>query len=225
MEHNWVHDGHQKDLYKTDGEGHLCSADCGKPETHQYYIVCGAPAMIYKMKKCMRDLEKIWKQTKTASPIASALRHILTCTMNESTPLYKSLHPSPIQDLVNQAWMEQQEICWGQLLKGRLSSKWGKAQDIYYRDNPDTKNCKYYNATLLAAKVVGKFIEMSLDLWDARNKILHGYTLGEQNRLKRVRAIQQVTLKYEEGYTSMKNISHVSSKNHARLCVTNLHCS
>ena len=50
-----------------------------------------------------------------------------------------------------------------------------------------------------ASKVIGTLIEISLELWDTRNKVLHGNTLEEQNRVKRVGAIQLVAKKYREG--------------------------
>ena len=85
------------------------------------------------------------------------------------------------------------------MFKGRISSKWAQAQDLYYRDNPDTRDSKYFNGNLWASKVIGKLIEISLDLWDTRNKVLHGHTLEEQNRVQRVKTIKLVTEKYNEG--------------------------
>lgn len=49
-----------------------------------------------------------------------------------------------------------------------------------------------------------KFIEMSLELWDIRNKILHGITIEEQLRIQRIRAIQTVTRKYQEDTRSLR---------------------
>ena len=80
-----------------------------------------------------------------------------------------------------------------------MSSKWGQDRDIYYRDNPDTREGKYYNAKIWAAKMIGKLIEISLDLWETRNGIMHGNILEEQNGIKRVRTMQLVTAKYKEG--------------------------
>ena len=83
-------------------------------------------------------------------------------------------------------------------LRGRLSSKWAQAQDLYYRDNPDTRDSKYFNGKLWASKLIGKLIKISLDLWDKRNKVLHGNTLEGQNRVQRGRAVQLVTEKYRD---------------------------
>ena len=59
MVHNWIHDGHQKDLFSTEGEVHMCPADCGRWEAHQHYISCYAPPMTIAKAKCMRDLNKV----------------------------------------------------------------------------------------------------------------------------------------------------------------------
>ena len=49
-----------------------------------------------------------------------------------------------------------------------------------------------------------KNIEISLELWDTRNKILHGIIVEEQLRIQRIRAIQTVTRKFQEGTRSLR---------------------
>ena len=68
------------------------------------------------------------------------------------------------------AWQEQRAIGWGQLLKGRLSDKWKRAQDLYYQDNPDTRDVNYFSGNIWASKVIGKLVDISLELWDTRKK-------------------------------------------------------
>ena len=81
--------------------------------------------------------------------------------------------------------MEQERIGWGQLMKGRLSKKWGEAQQIYYQMNPDTKRVKYFNQKAWIKASIQAFIDMSLGMWDDRCKVLHGRTEEEKETIKR----------------------------------------
>ena len=57
-----------------------------------------------------------------------------------------------------------------------MSLKWGQAQEIYYSNNPDTRDTNHFGRKILAFKVIGKVIETSLGLCDTRNKVLYGAT-------------------------------------------------
>ena len=67
--HDWIHDGHQNTLFSTKGEAHLCSAECGIAEAHQYYIACFAPPMMHQKSTCMRDLQKVFKKIEQLPPL------------------------------------------------------------------------------------------------------------------------------------------------------------
>ena len=106
--------------------------------------------------------------------------------------------------MIFKAWQEQKCIGWSQLFRGRISSKWARAQEIYYQDNPDTKEAKHFCGKIWSKQVIGKLIEISLELWVARNKELHGTTPAEQKQIQRVRTIQVVTRKYKEGQKTVR---------------------
>ena len=59
MVHNWIHDGYQKDLFATEGEAHICPAECGRREAHQHYISCYAPPMTTVNVKCMQGVQQL----------------------------------------------------------------------------------------------------------------------------------------------------------------------
>ena len=204
LTHNWVHDGYQKDLFAQDGDRHPCPAECGRLEAHQHYLSCYAPPMTTAKAKCMQDMKKIWKKTRTATPIRRALQYILSCVMHETEPLPRRFSSTPINIMIFKAWQEQKRIGWGQLFRGRLSSKWRHAQELYYQDNPDTRGAKFYSGKQWAKLVVGKLIGISLHLWDTRNKVLHGTTVQEQNQIQRIRVIQVVTQKHREGLKQVR---------------------
>ena len=68
MTHNWIHDGYQKDLFATDGEAHLCPAECRRQEAHQHYISCYAPQMTNAKAKYLRDIKKTVENNKDYRP-------------------------------------------------------------------------------------------------------------------------------------------------------------
>ena len=102
--------------------------------------------------------------------------------------------------------VNQNCIGWGHIFRGRLSSKWGQAQELYYQDNPDTRGAVYYTGKLWASQTTGQLIEISLMLWDTRNKLLHGATLADQNKIQREWAIQIVVKKFAEGTRNIRRI-------------------
>ena len=62
------------------------------------------------------------------------------------------------------------------VFKGRFSATWGEAREMHYASNLDTYNIKRYSAYILATILIKALVEMSLELWVARNKKLHGST-------------------------------------------------
>ena len=136
--------------------------------------------------KPQQDLEK---KTRTATPIRRALRYIITCVMHETEPLPRHFSDSPIHVMIYKTWKEQECIGWGHSCRGRTSSKWAQAQEIYYQDHPDTRDANFYSYRLWAKRIIGQLIEISLQLWVARNKELHGTTPEDQRQLQRVRTI------------------------------------
>ena len=115
--------------------------------------------------------------------------------MDETSPHQKRFPPdtSPVGILVYNAWEEQKRIRWSQLFKGRLSTKWGAAQDIYYTTHPDIKDNNSFSGQIWASKLIKGLIEIALNLRDAWNKILHGETPKEERLIQRTGAIEVAT--------------------------------
>ena len=161
----------------------MCPADCRRRGAHQHYISCCAPPMIISKAKCMRDLNKVWKKTRTATPICRVLQYIITCVMHEIEPLPRRFSSSPMNVMIFEAWQKQKNIGWGQLFRGGLSATWVQVQELYYQDNSATREAKYYSKQQRAKQVIGKLIEISLELWIARNKVLRLHWL-KNNRYR-----------------------------------------
>ena len=100
-------------------------------------------------------------------------------------PSFVNCFASPMDNLVKEAWEEQHLIGWDQLLKGRISSKWGKAQGLSYGNNLHTRHEKHFTEQVWVAKVIASLLRFTLGLWKDRCDVLHGANLEERNRIKR----------------------------------------
>ena len=68
--------------------------------------------------------------------------------------------------MVKNAWKEQTLIGWDQILKGRISSKWGIAQAIFYGNNEETRAEKDFNLGVWNVKTIGSLLSFTLGLWN-----------------------------------------------------------
>ena len=60
-------------------------------------------------------------------------------------PILVTHFDSEIEQILTHAWAEQRQIGWDQFLKGRISSKWGEAQAVYYQKNIITRDDLVYS--------------------------------------------------------------------------------
>jgi len=94
--------------------------------------------------------------------------------------------------LENEAWEEQREIGWDQILKGQLSSKWGKAQELYYYQNAITRDSKLHSKQRWMTKTITSLLDFTLGLWNERCDALHGASKEENNKKKKLNVVEQV---------------------------------
>ena len=87
----------------------------------------------------------VHERHRSASDIATAFYNILYHLRHQSMSPHTFLPQfgSHVDDFLLEVWTKQKRIRWGQVMKGRLSKKWGEAQNIYYQMNPD-KNWETY---------------------------------------------------------------------------------
>ena len=84
------------------------------------------------------------------------------------------------------------------MLKGRLSKECGKAQGMYYGDNPDTREGKYFSSQVWMVKTIGNLLDFTLGLWTDRCDILHGATEKEKKSIKHKRVQDKVEQCYKQ---------------------------
>ena len=100
--------------------------------------------MLSQNKKCVDRLTQTWQKVKIATPIAQALKCIVTGVISKTEPLQRRLpaSPSPLDSALYQTWTEQGTIGWQNRFRERISKKWAEAQGIYYAVNSHTRPAK-----------------------------------------------------------------------------------
>ena len=161
----------------------------------------------------------VHKKLRMATVLYTALQSIfdyLRIWGEEST---LALHyDSAFDRTLTMAWKEQRAIGWDQLLKGRLSSGWGKAQDIYYRENPDTSTKKHFTAQVWMVKTIGSLLDFTLGLWTDRCDILHGATEKEKKQIKHDRVRKQVVQCYAQRAKVSNDFKYLFEEDIDKLC-------
>ena len=134
--------------------------------------------------------------------IVKAFTSILTAISSDSDPIEPAFICDKMGRYVIKAWRDQRKIGWSNILKGRISLNWSKAQQIYYSSNPETRNKKYMNQTTWAKRTVLSLLELALGVWNDRCKVLH----GEENKDQRFKLKQSLQIKVEKCYRNKEDI-------------------
>ena len=140
---NWQHTGEQKNLFYGEEIESLCPAGYREHEHHLYYMVYLSLLMrTYHLQRrdAFREAHKKLCTTKAIFDLSRKLtapaRDIIP-GIEEPIPITSSVYV-----VAREVWEEQWKIDLDQVLKGRLSKKWDRAQVIYYSDNPLTQHRK-----------------------------------------------------------------------------------
>ena len=98
--------------------------------------------------------------------------------------MWRYLFDSPIDKVVKDAKKDYIEIGWDQILKGRISFKLGKAQGMFYWNNPDTRKKKHLSTEVWVGEIIAGLLGFILGLWMDRCNSLHGIDDSEKKRNK-----------------------------------------
>ena len=198
--HGWQNDGYQKGLFYGITDASMCPTGCGQLETRQHYMRCTAPTLGASYSQLHLAFKRTHVGLHTAKPIYDIMLYILKCIRTDETPILVQYFESDMARATQEAWMEQQKIGWEQLLKGRLSSKWGAAQALYYSSNALLNDSFKYTGDIWMAKTVGSFIDLTLGMWNARCAVLHGADEVAIKTKKKNRILHQVQLYYDQAH-------------------------
>lgn len=183
--HHWQNDGHQKFLHSEGEEIPTCPA-CGDYENHYHFFCCKDPRMKQYHQEQQDSFKKTHGKLHTALPIYNSFKSIISLIKLGTEPIQPLFETDSLGIMTKKAWQEQRKIGWSNLIKGRMSKQWGKAQQIYYSQHPTLSQKKLYNKNYWTSKTIQSFINFSLQLWNSRCDILHGEELKDKkNKNKR----------------------------------------
>jgi hypothetical protein len=115
------------------------------------------------------------------SHITSYLNHEPHVNVNEIAP-----DASPF---FKQTVLEQESIGWDQILKGRLSIKWG---ELYNHDIAiDKLKLTLKDAETWGKRILGIIWKFVMDMWKIRNDTEHNLD-GQSNEIKKTKEIEQI---------------------------------
>jgi hypothetical protein len=95
-------------------------------------------------------------------------------------------YPAPFHRLIKQ----QNEIGWHQLFNGCFSSEWQQLQDQHLRRN-GIKEISLTGQSWTASLIVHLW-KSFFDIWEQRNKFVHGEDKSTRDTAKRVKVISQI---------------------------------
>ena len=158
-----------------------------------HYIQCTSPLMEEGKKLIQRKFKESQLRLKTATVICDAFSAILGYLRRRTgQPQLTSYFETELGTMVRDAWKEQEAIGWENILKGRLSKKWGYVQAKYYQLNPHTSDSKKYSGESWMRKTVKALLQYTLGMWNTRCKVLHGENETEQLKKRKEAAVMQV---------------------------------
>ena len=191
--HGWQNDGQQKELFYEECEDSMCPAGCGAHESRIHFIQCTAKHLQAGHIKRREEFKRAHGKLKTAKVVYQAMMRIFnSLRCGDAPPSVLSYFASDIDIEVQKAWTEQKKIGWDQILKGRLSKHWGRAQSLYYAHNPETRGNLGFSGTLWAAATVQSLLKFSLALWNDRCDSLHGVDEEDAKRILKAKTMVRV---------------------------------
>jgi hypothetical protein len=106
-----------------------------------------------------------------------------------------------IGSLIYSAFAEQGSIGWGQALRGRLSKRWGAANDRYLQErfNHQPSHQQSWNS-----RVIFILWRFSIDRWIARNELIYGKTLEDQRAKKHAQVDSMIHEMFDSNRTTVR---------------------
>ena len=181
---NWQNTGRQKQLFEQSNAAierrapenvGRCPMGCGQHEDSQHYLRCKKLHDTRAMDCSFGQLQKWMKKAHTHPEmeviLIVGLKH---WTEHQYPKEIWELTDSPVRDKLEEAIQEQNQIGWGNVFKGRISTVWGEVQMHHYAETyEDIEIPQHLSATWWASEFLRQVIYMSLNAWQHRNDFLH----------------------------------------------------
>ena len=178
---------------KIDGTNRRCKACGHADETTDHVVRCDAPARTAWRKELLNRIETFHVQHHTHPLLRHVLREAMTQWFNPEAPdtVSPCLFPADVRRLI----IQQNEIGWRHLLRGRFSNEWQRIQnDYYYRYRNKAKFRRtgiMWQKQLILTMWAGWY-----DVWKMRNEQVHGSTAETRAQADRRDTERQLTAIY-----------------------------
>ena len=102
-------------------------------------------------------------------------------------------HNDKLMHMLAEAVKEQNKIGWNNFMKGRISKKWGAAQQVHCSEKQKhMQTDKNHNTgKLFQMRLMMELFRMFETLWEARNKDFHENTLGQNDKSLKEQRVQK----------------------------------
>ncbi len=186
--HNWLPTGkrtHRNDI-RICHKCPLCKKD---QEDNIHMLQCRHRSVESRRKQLIETLRKHLADTKSAP--------IMRIIIPEAIRQWTEGETNECNSEARQGkalWEAQKELGWEQFIKGRVHYKFVDIQEAYQVvHNHQNQDGAQWMSRIIA--IIWRWIHKT---WMARNEILHGNTITEQQKIKRNRIIDRVRRCYKE---------------------------
>ena len=138
------------------------------------------------------------QQLHTAGVIAHQVKLVIFSLRDGKSPPPFCGTQDILGNIIQQAWKEQEAIGWIDMLKGRFSWQWGKGQEYFYRNHPDTADKQTKTGLTWTIHMIHVLTDMLLMMWSNRCKCLHGHSQKDTKRIQREGFGAQVARCYQQ---------------------------
>ena len=148
-----------------------------------------------------RALASIWENV-TCTFVIDMLESGVSQWSTGGQVQWPSTPPGPtgdIDQLIFQAFQEQQQIGWDQGIRGRWSKKWGQANGLYCISRLGQGDMDPH--TRWMSSLVKSIWQYGIDQWIGRNEYLYGKTKEEQHEKKN----QEINAQVQRIHQSNRN--------------------
>ena len=144
----------------------------------------------------LRTLKQNLSLIGTYPILTEAVIHYIKSWMRQEEPkfLFRLLPYVPSQQKLIHAINEQTKIGWNQFLRGRITTKWREAQQLFHAQT---------RLNTWIKKFITKIMAVNQTIWDVRNSLLYG-TGTNKTKKARGRLIPTITTYYK----TYKNLVH-----------------
>ena len=191
--HGWQNNGQQKHLFYKDGEDTLCPAGCDQPDSRTHFIQCTVRHLQAGHIKRRGEFKKTHGKLCIVKVTYDGFMRIFISLRCGDAPLSNVTYfESDLDKMVQHAWMEQREIEWDHIIKGRIIKYWGIAQGMFYQNSPETRGKDYYSASLCAVATVLSLLDFSLHLINDKCASMRGVDEDDTNWIIKELLIKRV---------------------------------